>query len=214
MKILAVSDVVIDWIYSPQVRLVFQDIDLIISCGDLPSYYLEYLVSTLDKPLYQVHGNHSIPEGNGTQTQNPSHWALDIHCKVARFGELTFAGVDGSLDYNHGNYQYSQAEMWLNCFRIVPALLMNRIRYGKYLNVFISHASPRGIHDRPDLTHQGIDAFSWLIRTFQPDYHLHGHIHVYRPDDVTESTVGRTKVINAYGYRMIELATNNEPSGR
>jgi predicted phosphodiesterase len=35
--------------------------DLMISCGDLPAYYLDYLVSKLDVPLYAVHGNHDTP---------------------------------------------------------------------------------------------------------------------------------------------------------
>jgi Icc-related predicted phosphoesterase len=211
MKILVVSDVVIDWIYSPQIRAAFADVDLIISCGDLPAYYLEYLVSTLDKPLLLVHGNHSIAEEVEAQGNHHTIGAQDIHCKEIVYGGYSFAGVEGSLRYNNGAYQYSQAEMWINCFRIIPALLMNRVRYGKYLDVFVSHAPQRGIHDRLDLTHQGIDAFRWLVNTFQPDYHIHGHIHVYRPDTVTETDLGKTRVINAYGYRMIELGPRQVP---
>ncbi|PWB50911.1 MAG: hypothetical protein C3F13_15510 [Anaerolineales bacterium] len=205
MKILVVSDVVIDWLYSPQIRVVFADVDLIISCGDLPAYYLEYLVSTLDKPLLHVRGNHSFPEEVEAQGDHHTIGAQDIHCKVLLYRGCSFAGVEGSLCYNNGAYQYSQSEMWLNCFRIIPSLLMNRAKYGKYLNVFVSHTPPRGIHDGQDLTHQGIHAFRWLVNTFQPDYHLHGHIHVYRPDAVTETNLGKTRVINAFGYRVIEL---------
>jgi Icc-related predicted phosphoesterase len=205
MKVLAVSDVVVDWIYSPQIRNLFSDIDLVISCGDLPAYYLEYLVSSLDKPLFHVHGNHSLPEENNPHMAHSRTGAVDVHCKVIRYGGYSLAGIEGSIRYNNGIYQYSQAEMWLNCIRIIPGLMRNRINHGKYLNIFISHAPPRGIHDRQDLTHQGIDAFRWLIERFQPDYHLHGHIHVYRPDEETETTLERTRVINAYGYKKINL---------
>jgi len=69
----------------------------------------------------------------------------------------------------------------------------------------MSHASPWGIHDQADYAHQGVKAFRWLLDRFQPDYHLHGHIHVYRPDMTIETQYGRTKVVNAYGYRKIEL---------
>ena len=31
---------------------------LILACGDLPYYYLEYIVGLLDVPLFYVHGNH------------------------------------------------------------------------------------------------------------------------------------------------------------
>lgn len=60
MKILAVSDRVIDWLYSGHVREKFSDIDLIIGCGDLPFYYLDFLTSALDRPLVYVRGNHDI----------------------------------------------------------------------------------------------------------------------------------------------------------
>jgi Icc-related predicted phosphoesterase len=203
MKILAVSDVVVDWIYSPRIRLLLSDIDLAIGCGDLPSYYMEFIISSLDIPLFHVYGNHSIPEENPADRN--FNGSINLHCKVMNYHEYTYAGVEGSLRYNIGAYQYSQFEMWLNVFRLVPSLLLNRIKYGRYLNVFVSHAPAWGIHDQTDLPHQGIKAFRWLLARFQPDYHLHGHIHVYRPDMVTESVFGKTKVINAFGYRTIEL---------
>ena len=57
-KILAVTDQVVDSLHSPNVKNRFGDVDLIISCGDLPYGYLDYLVTVLGKPLYFVHGNH------------------------------------------------------------------------------------------------------------------------------------------------------------
>jgi Icc-related predicted phosphoesterase len=204
MKLLVVSDVVVDWIYSPRIRQLLSDTDLAIGCGDLPSYYLEFIVDSLDIPLFHVYGNHSIPvEKLNDQTSNGT---TDLHCRMVRYQGSTFAGVEGSLRYKNGPYQYSQLFMWLNVFKLVPSLLLNRAKYGRYLNVFVSHAPAWGIHDQSDLTHRGIKAFRWLLTHFQPDYHLHGHIHVYRPDMETESDFGRTKVINAFGYRKIELS--------
>jgi Icc-related predicted phosphoesterase len=203
MKILAVSDVVVDWIYSPRIRLLLSDTDLAIGCGDLPSYYLEFIINSLDIPLFHVNGNHSIPQEK--QSDRNSNGSIDLHGRVMNQQGYTFAGVEGSLRYKNGLYQYSQFGMWLNIFMLVPSLLLNRIKYGRYLNVFVSHAPAWGIHDQSDLAHRGIKAFRWLLTQFQPDYHLHGHIHVYRPDMVTESKFGRTRVINAFGYRKIEL---------
>jgi uncharacterized protein len=205
MKILAVSDMVIDWIYSPKIRLMLADTDLVIGCGDLPQYYLEYIVSSLSVPVFHVYGNHSIPEKWRNHNELTTNGCVDLNCRVIRFKGYTFAGVEGSLRYNNGSFQYTQEEMWLNVFRIVPGLLINRFTYGKYLNVFVTHAPAWGIHDQPDKPHQGIKAFRWLVRHFQPDYHIHGHVHVYRPDMVTDSVFGRTRVLNAYGYRPIEL---------
>ena len=72
--------------------------------------------------------------------------------------------------------------MWAFAISMVPALLVNKIRYGRYLDIFISHAPPWKIHDMEDLAHHGIKAFNWLIQVFKPLYHFHGHIHVYRSD--------------------------------
>jgi len=89
---------------------------------------------------------------------------------------------------------------------LVPKLLLNRLRYGRYLDIFVSHAPPWGIHDRPDLPHQGIKAFRWFLKTFRPAYHFHGHVHVYRPDAITETRFHQTLVVNTYGYREMEIS--------
>jgi Icc-related predicted phosphoesterase len=203
MKILAVSDVVVDWIYSPRVHLLLSDTDLVIGCGDLPSFYLEFIISSLNVPLFQINGNHSFPMGK--KAYRNTNGSIDLHRRVINYKGYTFAGVEGSLLYKNGAYQYSQFGMWLNVFELIPSLLLNRIKYGRYLNVFVSHAPPWGIHDQSDLAHRGIKAFRWLLTQFQPDYSLHGHIHIYRPDMVIESEFGKTRVINAFGYRKIEL---------
>jgi len=205
MKILAVSDIVVDWIYSPKIRLLLSDAELAIGCGDLPIDYLEFIISALDIPVFYVHGNHSPSELEGKLIDRNSRGSIDLDGKVIRFKGYTFAGVEGSIKYNTGIYQSSQFGMWLNVFMLVPTLLSNRIKYGRFLNVFVSHAPPWGIHDQPDLPHQGIKAFRWLLTQFKPDYHLHGHIHVYRPDTVTVTEYNKTKVINTYGYKKIEL---------
>jgi Icc-related predicted phosphoesterase len=159
----------------------------------------------LDIPLLYVHGNHALADEGENLNKDNSNGTVDLHCRVSRFKGYTFAGIEGCLRYKDGKYLYSQFDMWLNVFRLVPPLLVNRVTTSRYLNVFVSHAPPFGIQDQSDIPHQGIKAFRWLLTHFQPDYHLHGHIHVYRPDMVTETTFGRTRVINTYGYRQIAL---------
>ncbi len=210
MKILAVSDTEIGFIYSTMICERFSDVDLVISCGDLPYFYLEYIISMLNVPLYYVRGNHASRvefTSSGASRTNP--WgAFDLHEKVHEDDTgLLLAGLEGSLRYNNGPYQYTQNEYWFNAFRLVPRLLMNKVRVGRYLDVLVTHASPWHIHDMDDRPHQGIKALNWLIKVFQPALHLHGHIHVYRQDTVTETIVGSTRVLNAYGYRLIQIDT-------
>jgi uncharacterized protein len=202
MRILTLSDVLVPFIYSPQIKTQFCGVDLVIGCGDLPYYYLEYIVSTLDVPLFYVRGNHAkeIEYTSGGERCEPMG-AVDLHRKSLIHNDLLMAGIEGSLRYRPGLYQYSQNEMWFYILSFIPAMLQNRLRYGRYLDIFVTHASPWGIHDQPELPHQGIKAFTWFIKVFQPAYHFHGHIHVYRPDTVTKTQVGKTKVVNTFGYR-------------
>jgi Icc-related predicted phosphoesterase len=209
MRILAVSDLESALIYSPQIAERFKDINLAIGCGDLPYYYLEYIISSLNIPLYFVRGNHASQVESGSSGDRTEPWgAVDLHQRLVRDDSgLLLAGIEGCIRYNNGDHQYTQAEMWSKVFALVPGLFLNRVRYGRYLDVFVTHAPPWKIHDLDDQPHQGIKAFNWLIKVFQPVYHLHGHIHIYRSDSLKETLVGPTRVINAYGYRevMVDL---------
>lgn len=206
MRVLAVSDVEVDMIYSPLIAQRFHDVDLVIGCGDLPYYYLEYIISMLNKPLYYVRGNHAprfFEEGTGGSRTYP--WGgIDLHRRVRRDETgLIMAGIEGSLNYNNGRYQYTQGQMWSMILAMVPRLLLNKMLYGRYLDIFVTHAPPWHIHDKEDLPHRGVKAFRWLLQVFKPAYNLHGHIHIYQQYDVTETDFEHTRVINTYGYKTL-----------
>lgn len=201
IRALAISDILLDAIYSPWIQTRFAEVDIIIGCGDLPYYYLEYILTTLNRPLYYVRGNHAYlieHTVNGPKTH--PHGATDLHRRIVRYRGLSLAGVEGSLRYRPAPYQYTQQEMWFHVMKLIPGLLWNKAAYGRYLDVFVTHAPPWGIHDRPDQPHQGIKAFRWLLDTFRPAYHFHGHIHIYRQDTDRITRYKETNVINAYGF--------------
>jgi len=210
MKILAVSDIELGFIYNLQIAQRFKGVDLLISCGDLPYYYLEFMISMINQPLYYVRGNHASPVEFTTAGERTNPWgATDLHHRHVRTQEgLLLAGIEGSIRYNKGDYQYTQGEMWGMVFDLIPGLIYNRVRYGRFLDIFVTHAPPWRIHDMADLPHHGIKAFRWLIRTFKPKYHLHGHIHVYHNKMVTQTQIGSTSVMNCYGYREFEAEIN------
>jgi uncharacterized protein len=215
MKILALSDTEIGFIYSPMIRDRFHDVDLVISCGDLPYFYLEYVLSMLSVPLYYVRGNHAskIEFGSASTARTYPWGAFDLHQKVHEDDTgLLLAGLEGSVRYNTGPYQYTQSEYWIKVFRLVPRLLINKLKVGRYLDVFVTHSPPFHIHDAEDRPHVGIKAFNWLNKVFQPKYHLHGHIHIYRQDTITRTLVDKTEVINAFGYREITIDTPQKRS--
>ncbi|HEC62212.1 MAG TPA: hypothetical protein ENI27_08165 [bacterium] len=206
VSVLSLSDVVNPFLYSPQIRKRFSHIDLVIACGDLPYYYLEYIISALDVRLFFVRGNHdkTVEYSEEGQRRGPGG-GTDLHRRIVNFRGLLLAGIEGCQRYRPGPFQYSQTQMWLNVLGLVPGLFMNRILHGRYVDVFVTHAPPRGVHDDTDFTHHGIDAFRWLIQVFQPAYHFHGHIHVYKSNETTETWIGGTKVINTYRFRETTL---------
>jgi hypothetical protein len=207
MKILALSDVELQNVYSPIILQRHSGTDMVISCGDLHFDYLEYVVSMLNVPLYYVRGNHAYTlETESGETHHAPGGASNLHQKVLRDPTgLLLAGIEGCVQYNDGPYQYSQGQMWTKVLGLVPGLLINHALYGRYLDLFITHAPPWKIHDMDDRPHQGIKAFRWLVETFQPAYHLHGHIHVYRQDTVRVSWLGSSCVMNVFGSQEIHL---------
>jgi Icc-related predicted phosphoesterase len=213
-KILAVCDEVDSRLYGNgrgvSARLKSSRPDLILSCGDLPAYYLDYLVSNLNVPMYAVHGNHDTApplEGSEGFSRCGAHWIGGRGIRTP--SGLLLAGFDGSLRYNTGAYQSSQVEMQASVRGLVPWLMLNRLRYGRYLDVLVTHAPPRGIHDEPDRPHTGFDAYNWVIRTFKPRFHLHGHIHLLDRRKQTVTRVGSTDVINVYPFRELELSLSD-----
>ncbi|HAM43820.1 MAG TPA: metallophosphoesterase [Propionibacteriaceae bacterium] len=212
MKILAISDQVDQRIYSPAVADRFGDVDLVLSCGDLPLYYLEYVVTLLRVPLLYVNGNHT-PEVetsySGEEKREPGG-CESVDERVVRVNGLAVGGLEGSLRYTpQGRYQYTEWQMRRKMWRMAPRLWLNRLVQGRYLNILITHAPPYGIHDGEDLCHTGFKSFLHFMRRYRPRYLIHGHIHLYNPNDRRVTQYGSTTVVNAYGFQVLEIDPYN-----
>jgi len=205
MKILAVSDQVVEGIYSSHIRGRFGDVELVLSCGDLSYSYLEYIATMLNVPCLFVHGNHDCPEytADGCTLIGPGGW-VNLDGRSVEAKGLLLAGLEGSIRYRpRAPFQYTESEMAYKVWRLAPALLMNRVLYGRYLDILITHSPPFGIHDGADLPHCGFRAFLGFMARFRPRYLLHGHKHVYGPEPSRTHYLG-TEVINVYPFRVIE----------
>jgi Icc-related predicted phosphoesterase len=208
VRILAVSDEVVDWLYSPSARGRLGKIDLILGCGDLPYYYLEYLVTMLDAPLFFVHGNHDplveYTSSSGTRTAPSGGENVDMLC--ANQNGLLVAGLEGCIRSRpDGLHQYTQNEMTLRSLALLPGLVYNRLMYGRWLDVLIAHSPPLGIHDIPTPAHTGFRVFLNLMRVLRPRYLLHGHRHKNYAPGESETQWGATTVINVHPYRVLEI---------
>lgn len=187
--------------------------DLVLSCGDLPFDYLEYLVTRLDVPLLYVPGNHdpSLKPPDPTWMPLRADIAIpgpagcdNIDGRVVEALGLRIAGLGGSLRYKRGPNQYTQPEMSRRALGLAFKLGLRRVRDRRKLDVLLTHAPPVGVGSVSDAAHAGFAAVARLIRTFQPLLHVHGHVHPYgRP--AAERRIGSTRVINAIPSRMIEL---------
>ncbi len=203
MRILAVSDEVVEGLYNVEgLRRRCRDVDLILSAGDLPAYYLEFLVTVLGVPLFYVRGNHLWEFGR--EGSRPGG-CEDIDGRVVRNRGLLIAGLEGSMRYSYGDAQYTDMEMWGKALQLAPKLYLNKYRYGRALDILLTHAPPYGIHDRQDVAHTGFRAFLRLMEWFKPRYLLHGHIHIYDRREPTSTTYMSTQVVNVYPYKLLDV---------
>lgn len=207
MHVLAVSDRLVDHLYASDIATRYPDIALIIGCGDLPFYYLEFLLSALNTPLVYVRGNHDEGPQFTADGRVLTHveGGEEIHRRVTLVNGLLIAGLEGSMRYRpNARLMYTETEMRWNVARLLPSLLWSRIRHGRDLDILVAHSPPYGIHDGADLAHRGFKIFRQFMQRFRPRYLLHGHVHVYRNDIPRVTRFGATTVINVYPYRVIE----------
>lgn len=232
MKLLCVSDQIDPLIYSNTVKERYSDIDAIFSAGDLQMDYVDYIVTTLNKPTFFVFGNHNLSSfkyyDKKTQSEDYMASARNYDFSHLHGGDyvsdrvltnrnlyfrkpdgtktpLLITGVSGSLNYNNGQAQYTEREMKFKLMKLIPSLLLNKIRYGRYCDIFLTHASPRHIHDKEDPCHRGFECFNWFIKKFRPSLMLHGHIHLYDLQAKRTTVTEDTTVVNVFSHVIIDL---------
>jgi len=201
MKILTVSDVVEPVLYDKFDAERFQGIDLILACGDLPPEYLSFLATKFNVPLYYILGNHDIR----FDSKRPDG-CINLHGRMINFCGINILGLEGSRWYNGGRYQYTEGRMR----KIIRGLRIKIWLKGK-VDIIITHAPPRYIHDAEDPCHKGFKIFRRLIDRYSPDYFIHGHIHFKFTDPSQRiSIINRTKVVNTYGHYLFEIGGNQD----
>lgn len=200
MKILCVSDTIMPQMESAaNLRRRYSDVELVISCGDMSSAYLEFIISVLNVPLFYVRGNHD--EG---YTQNPPG-GEDLHRRVVRYKGLTFAGLEGSIRYNDGKIQYSDHEMMMMVMKMAGGVGLQRMNKGYGLDILVTHSPARGIHDAEDRPHHGFKSLLNFMRWYRPRYMLHGHVHTYDRRKTTRTTYHDTSIININPVTVLEV---------
>ncbi len=228
MRVLCIADHIDPLVYSPGIKDRFKDVSLVISCGDLPFEYYDYILSNLNKPLLFVFGNHNLkrlpdydyrhkpePEAqSATYKPKPPGGGYYVSGRVVLMNGIIFAGLGGSMSYNRGLNQFSNRGMFLYMLRLIPSLLWHRLIHGRFLDVLITHAPPEGIHDCQDRCHRGFRAFIWFMKAFKPRFLIHGHVHLYGNNGERRAEYRDTVVINAFDHYVIDVEEWNGKTDR
>lgn len=219
MKILCISDETDPLIYSDHVSTRYGDVDLILSAGDLPLKYYEFIISTLNKPLYFVFGNHNLEFLNQYISNNQPPYQesqqlggippfggefVDGRVRYDKRNDLIIAGLGGSMRYNNGEHQFTNVQMFGRIVKMIPQLIFNRLVRGRYVDILLTHAPPLGLGDGVDLPHKGFSSFLLFMKWFKPRYLLHGHVHLVDFNANRVHPFKRTKVINIFKNYLLE----------
>ena len=107
MKILAIADEPSKYLWDFYKKGRLDDIDLIISAGDLPSEYLSFLVTFAKCPLLYVTGNHDTK-----YIKDPPEGCICIDDKIYVHEGVRIFGLGGSMKYKkYADFQYTEGEI-------------------------------------------------------------------------------------------------------
>ena len=196
MRILLLAD-------EPDVRLwdhldrsLLEDIDLVLSCGDLPASYLSFLTCFTSAPILYVHGNH-----DARYDKKPPEGCICIEDKIYKFNGYRILGLGGSMRYKPGPHMYTEREMAGRIRKLWFRLLIH-----KGADILVAHAPMQGVGDAEDLAHRGFACFRKFVEKRKPAYFVHGHVHKsYDFRFRREQKHGDTTVVNAWTSYIIEV---------
>ena len=215
MRLLCVSDTTRSLAFSPSVKSIYSNTDLVISAGDMPLESYDYISTMLGSDVYYVYGNHNLKHFSRDMKKErlPSPvgrdrpffgFLADGKCIRDKNTGLIIVGLGGSMLYNGGESQYSERQMEWRILKLIPILLYNKRRYGRYLDILVTHAPPYGMGDGSDLCHRGFKCFLPFMEKYEPKYLLHGHVHLDDRNLPREIVYCNTKVVNVYGSYVID----------
>ena len=197
MRILLLSDVADKALWDYLNRSLLECVDLVLSCGDLPSEYLSFLTCFTHAPILYVHGNH-----DEDYAEHPPEGCICVEDRIFVHNGVRILGLGGSFRYKVGSNMYTERQMQRRVLKLQGKLWRN-----KGFDILLTHAPARGVGDQEDLPHRGFATFNALMDRYRPRYMVHGHVH---PQYAAlhfqrERQYGETTVVNAYKRHYIEL---------
>lgn len=189
--------------------------DLVLSAGDLPWDYVEWVSHVARCPTVFVPGNHDPEVKTARLTRRGEYLRHGVPCDpprpcgatnadgtVVEAAGLRIAGLGGCVKYRTGPHQYTQREYDRRGQRLI-----RRARSAP-VDVLLTHAPPLGLGDAEDRPHVGIEALHAVIGELQPTWHLHGHVHPYG-QRLSDHQLGRTTIRNVIPWKVLDITPRN-----
>ncbi len=196
MRIMLIADEPTGVLWEHLDKSILEGLDLIISCGDLPPKYLDFIVTFAPCPLFYVHGNH-----DDSYEYTPPTGCDCIEDKVVVYKGIRFLGIGGSQRYKDGKNQYTEKEMKAKISQINKS-----IKYRKGIDILVTHAPAKGLGDSEDLPHRGFECVRQLVDKHKPKYMFHGHVHMnYGPKVPRIINYNETTIVNGYRYYILDI---------
>ena len=202
MKILIISDEECPALWDYYVPGRLKEYDLILSCGDLKSQYLSFIVTMARCPLLYVHGNHDTH-----YKQDPPLGCDCIDDQLVVYNGVRILGLGGCRKYRNSEFQYTEKQMR----KRIRKLRFKLWRSGG-VDIVVTHAAPAGLGDAEDTAHWGFACLRRLLDKYHPLCLVHGHVHMnYGHNIPREIDYNGTKVINAYERYSFEIPDREFP---
>ena len=200
MKILAIADEESKYLWDFFEKEKLEDIDLILSSGDLNPRYLSFLATFTSAPVLYVHGNH-----DDKYKRIPPEGCICIEDQIYEHEGVRILGLGGSMRYRPGVNQYTEKEM----VKRVKKLRFKLFRK-KGFDILLTHSPAYQLNDGRDLPHQGFQVFNTLMDKYKPRFFIHGHVHMaYGRQHKRYDQYGDTHVINAFERCVFDFDDEN-----
>lgn len=162
--------------------------DAVLLLGDIDVMFLKSIEENFrDKPIAGVLGNHDY------KGDLEYYELANLHRVVRQIGTCKVLGVEGCVRYKKRDKEtplYEQEE--------ITYLLENL----PYADIVASHNSPKTIHDKAGIAHEGYEGLIGYMEKHSPKYVLHGHQHI---NQITRYK--NTIVMGMYGGLILDTLT-------
>ena len=114
MRILVIADIESKALWDYFDKSMLENVDLIVSCGDLNPKYLSFLATFTKAPVIYVRGNH-----DAKYEMTPPDGCICIEDDIFEFHGVRLLGLGGSMRYKEGSNMFTENEMKKRVIRCV-----------------------------------------------------------------------------------------------